>query len=131
MCGIKESGLDLGQREDLSKIPNALTIAYDELILYVAQALTKKVANMVNIPKLSDPLPIILSGGTATPRGFTERFTQALRDEHFPLEGTRVRLAKDPFGSVARGAMIAAQAGEEWHKEESSRATSEEPKGWS
>ena len=112
VCSIKEKGLDLTQSDGLSKIPSALGIAYDELIHSVAATLTKQVGKMMNIPKLAEPLPVVLSGGTATPRGFTERFKQALRSENFPLEIARVKLAEDPFGSVARGAMIAAQAGE-------------------
>ena len=111
VCSIKEKGLDLTQSDGLSKIPSALGIAYDELIHSVAATLTKQVGKMMNIPRLAEPLPVVLSGGTATPRGFTERFKQALRSENFPLEIARVKLAEDPFGSVARGAMIAAQAG--------------------
>ena len=127
VCSIKEKGLDLTQSDDLSKIPSALGIAYDELIHSVAATLTKQVGKMVNIPKLGEPLPVVLSGGTATPRGFTERFKQALRSENFPLKIARVKLAEDPFGSVARGAMIAAQAGEgvQDGSEASSAATEE------
>ncbi len=115
VCSIKEEGLDLTQSDTVSKIPSALGIAYDELINSVAATLTKQVEKMVNIPKLGEPVPVVLSGGTATPRGFTERFTQALRAADFPLEIARVKLAKDPFGSVAHGAMIAAQVGQEFH----------------
>ena len=112
VCSIKEEGLDLTQSNGLSKIQSALGIAYDELITSVAATLTKQVEKMINIPKLGQPVPVVLSGGTATPRGFTELFTQALRAEHFPLEIARVKLANDPFGSVARGAIIAAQVDE-------------------
>jgi hypothetical protein len=134
VCAIKEDGLDLTRTEGLSRIENALVIAYDELIQSVAVAVTREVGKMMNIPKLSEALPVIISGGTATPRGFTERFKKALADEKFPLEIARVKLAKDPFGSVARGAMIAAQVGEGFQKEaaESSSAASSEDRGdWS
>ena len=129
VCSIKEKGLDLTQSDGLSKIPSALGIAYDELIHSVAATLTKQVGKMVNIPKPGEPLPVVLSGGTATPRGFTERFKQALRSENFPLKIARVKLAEDPFGSVARGAMIAAQVGKGVQdKSEASSAATEERK---
>ena len=127
VCSIKEEGLDLTQSDGLSKIPSALGIAYDELIHSVAGTLTKQVGKEMNIPKLDEPLSVVLSGGTATPRGFTERFTQALRSENFPLKIAQVKLAKDPFGSVARGTMIAAQVGERLRGEaEASSVATEE-----
>ena len=126
VCALKEEGLDLTQTEGLSKVSSALVIAYDELIQDVAATVTKEVGKMVNIPKLKEPLPVILSGGTATPRGFTERFKSALGNEKFPLEIARVKLAKDPFGSVAQGALIAAQSGGgDQRTEASSNAASE------
>ncbi len=97
----------------------------------MAVTLTKEVGKMINIPKLSEPLPVILSGGTATPRGFTERFKAALGTQKFPLEIARVKLADDPFGSVARGAMTAAQVGEGFQNEDAaSGAASGETSDW-
>ena len=110
VCAVKEEGLDLTRSESMGKIENALAIAYDDLVGYVARVLTKEVGKMVNMPKLSEPLPVVIAGGTATPRGFTERFKQALKTQDFPLEIARVRLAQDTFGAVARGALVAAQA---------------------
>jgi hypothetical protein len=109
VCSIKEQGLDLSDPDNLPGIQNALAIAYLELISYVAHTLTKEVQKMVKIPRSAGAIPIILSGGTATPRRFADRMMDALRAEKFPLEITRVRLATDPFGSVAQGALIAAQ----------------------
>lgn len=132
VCSVKEAGIDLSVQEHSSKIANALAIAYDELIGYVARALTKQIGGMISVPHLAEPLPMIVSGGTATPRGFTERFTRALRAEHFPLEIARVKLAKDPFGSVAQGAMIAAQVQEGFASEEEPEgAAADDSKDWS
>ncbi|MFQ5840853.1 MAG: hypothetical protein ACE5I8_00335 [Thermodesulfobacteriota bacterium] len=112
ICSIKESTLDLSKREELSKIDNALSICYDKLISYVLDYVSKEIAKTVRIPRLPEPLPIILAGGTASPRGFAERFTQALRENNFPLGIGEVKMAKNPFICVATGALIVSQADE-------------------
>jgi len=126
VCSVKESGLDLTDPDSLSKIPNALAIAYEELINYFAETLTQQVGKMIKMPRSADPIHVILSGGTATPRGFTDRLTEALKVQHFPLDIARVRLARDPFGSVARGAMMAAQLKEGFRNEQASQRASDE-----
>jgi hypothetical protein len=129
VCSIKESGLDLTDPDSLSRIPSALAIAYDELIDYFAATLTREVGKMMRVPRSTEPFPVVLSGGTATPRGFADRLMEALKSHKFPLEITRVRLARDPFGSVARGAMIAAQLKEGWRSEKAAQQISEERSG--
>jgi hypothetical protein len=126
VCSIKEQGLDLSDPDTLPGIPNALAIAYLELIGYVARTLTKEVEKMVKIPRNAEAIPVVIAGGTATPRRFADRLTDALRAEKFPLEITRVRLARDPFGCVARGAMIAAQLKEGWRNEQIAQVSPEE-----
>jgi len=110
VCAIKESSLDLSKREGLSKIENALSICYDKLIEYVLGSLRNEMAKAIRAPRLLEPIPIILTGGTASPQGFADRFTQALHEGGFPLEIGRVEVAKDPLSSVAMGALIAAEA---------------------
>ena len=110
ICTIKESTLDLSKGAGLSKIDFALSVCYDKLIGYVIENLKKEIAKTIKIPRLPEPLTIILGGGTASPRGFVERFTQGLRESDFPLEIGEVRMAKDPFNCVAIGGLVAAQA---------------------
>ncbi len=112
ICSIKESSLDLSKGEGLSKIESALSICYDKLIGYVIDKLKTEIVKTIKIPRLPEPIPIILGGGTASPKGFAERFTQALRESNFPLEVGEVRMAKDPFSCVALGALVAAEAEE-------------------
>ncbi len=112
ICAIKESSLDLSKGEGLSKIESALSICYDKVIGYVIDKLKTEIVKTIKIPQLPEPIPIILGGGTASPKGFAERFTQALREINFPLEVGEVRMAKDPFSCVALGALVAAEAEE-------------------
>ena len=58
--------------------------------------------------KFRRPLPIVLSGGTAKPRGFRELFEKTLRTRPLPIEVSEIRMARDPLTATARGALIAA-----------------------
>jgi hypothetical protein len=117
ICSIKESTLDLSKGSEPSKIEFALSVCYDKLIAYVLENLRKEVAKTIKMPRLPEPVTIILGGGAASPKGFAERFTQALRDSSFPLEVGEVKMAKDPLSCVALGALVVAQAEEAGKKE--------------
>jgi hypothetical protein len=112
VCSIKEAVLDLTKSEGLSKIEVALSICYDKLISYVLENVRSEFVKRVKMPVGSDPLPIVLGGGTASPKGFLDRFTEALRRIDLPLEIGPVRMARDPLSCVATGALVAAQAEE-------------------
>ena len=110
VCAIKEASLNLTQSEADTEVLNALSIAYDQFIEYVAERVNREVSKMMNIPQTTGgAIPIVLSGGTVAPKGFAERFKKALKQLDFPLDLANVRVAKDPFGSVANGALTAAQ----------------------
>jgi hypothetical protein len=64
-----------------------------------------------NLPKLIRPIPMVLSGGTAAPKGFKERFETALRASDFPIALSEIRMAADPLTTTAKGALVAALAG--------------------
>jgi len=49
----------------------------------------------------------VLSGGTAMPPGFQERFEKALRASDFPIELSEIRTAADPLHSTAKGTLVA------------------------
>jgi len=52
----------------------------------------------------------VLSGGTALPTGFRDRFEKALLEADMPIATTDIRLATDPLHTSAKGALIAALA---------------------
>ncbi|PYT28501.1 MAG: hypothetical protein DMG57_14525 [Acidobacteria bacterium] len=61
-----------------------------------------------HLPKLKQPVPLVLSGGTAMPAGFKDRFEKALRATDFPIELSEVCMASDPLHSTAKGTLVAA-----------------------
>ena len=78
------------------------------MIQSLVAALRKAFEGARNLPKLTRPVPLLLSGGTAAPKGFRERFETVLRANDFPLQVSEVRMAADPLTSTAKGALVAA-----------------------
>jgi hypothetical protein len=90
------------------RVQNALEVYYDDVILTLANALRSTISSTQRLPKLDQSVPIVLSGGTAIPKGFLKRFTTALRTEDFPIKISEIRMSEDPLNSTARGALMAA-----------------------
>jgi len=53
---------------------------------------------------------VVLSGGTALPAGFRDRFEKILKEADLPIAASEIRMAADPLHSSARGALVAALA---------------------
>ncbi len=92
------------------RVQNALTVYHDDVIQTMANTLRAKIASAQRLPKLNRPVPVVLSGGTAMPKGFLDRFAETLRGKDFPVRISEVKLATDPLNSTARGALMAALA---------------------
>jgi hypothetical protein len=90
------------------RIQNALTVYYTEMITTLADTLRSQISSSQRLPKLEHSVPLVLSGGTAIPGGFLEKFTAALRTGEFPVGLSEVRVSPDPLNSTARGALMAA-----------------------
>lgn len=104
---IKENQFDLLAKPK-NGIEDALQIYYDDLIRTLIQSMKDSIEKTSKIPKVDTPIPIVLSGGTAKPNGFKERFEQCLGEVDFPIEISKIRMAKDPLNATAKGALIAA-----------------------
>jgi hypothetical protein len=83
-------------------------IYYEDLVLSLSEALRQAISRAEKLPKSDRPIPIVLSGGTAKPRGFKELFDKALKSKPLPIEIGQLRMASDPLTATARGALIAA-----------------------
>lgn len=105
----KEESLDLS-RQPKDKVTSALHIYYDEVVKALVNKLREEFENSRQLPKLDRAMPIVLSGGTAKPRGFREKFEAAIKKDGFPLQISDVRMASDPLTATARGCYIAAMS---------------------
>ncbi len=93
-----------------NQLEQVLTVYYDEMIQSLVQGIKQAFASSRNLPKSGRPLPIVLSGGTALPEGFRDRFEKILREAEVPIPTTEIRMAADPLHTSAKGALIAALA---------------------
>ncbi len=91
-----------------NKVYHALSVYYDDLIQTLVKAMREAFSNAAHLPKLKNPVPLVLSGGTAMPQGFQERFEKSLRASEFPIALSEIRMATDPLHSTAKGTLVAA-----------------------
>jgi hypothetical protein len=94
-----------------SKLQEVLSVYYDDMIDALVGSLKNAFESARNLPKLIRPMPLVLSGGTAAPHGFKERFETKLRASDFPVALSEVRMAADPLTTTAKGALVAALSG--------------------
>lgn len=105
--GIKEEGLDLSAMPK-NKIELALQIYYTDLIKELVKSLEKVISSSDRIPKIADPLPLVISGGTVSPKGFREKFEADLRSIRLPFEISKIIIPQDPTNTTAKGALVMA-----------------------
>ena len=90
------------------KLQQVLNVYYDDMIQSLVDGLRSAFQSAVNVPKTSKPIPLVLSGGTAMPKGFRDRFEKILRESAFPIELSEIRMAAEPLTTTAKGALVAA-----------------------
>src|SRR5262249_25788209 len=93
-----------------TKLQQVLSVYYDDMIQALVAGMRNAFQTARNLPKLSKPIPMVLSGGTALPKGFKERFESILRTSDFPIELSRIRMAADPLTATAKGALVSAMS---------------------
>jgi hypothetical protein len=91
-----------------SKLQQVLSVYYEDMIQSLVAELRNAFSGARNLPKLSRPIPLVLSGGSAMPKGFRDRFETVLRSSDFPIEVSEIRMAADPLTTTAKGALVAA-----------------------
>ena len=110
VCAEKEGGFEIDMDAEFDRVKGALTIYYDALMTYVIENLKRELAK-ITLPKMD--FPVVLAGGTTLPDGFLRLFRQKLKAATLQIEISKIRLAKDPLYSIARGCQIAGRAQEE------------------
>jgi len=92
------------------KLLQVLGVYYDEMIQSLVTGIQQAFSNSRNLPKQKRPLPVVLSGGTALPEGFRERFEKIFKAANLPIPTADIRMASDPLHTSAKGALVAALA---------------------
>ncbi|MFT4883766.1 MAG: hypothetical protein ACI8U4_001279 [Natronomonas sp.] len=110
VTSIKEDDFRLDFTTDAGGVEGALSIYYDNLLDYVIE----NVAQEVNEEDVEEGLdiPVVVTGGTASPPGFEKLFEERLDKADIPFSISDVRKADEPLFSVARGALVASRTEE-------------------
>ena len=104
---IKETpGVNL--MEPRSREEEAIVLYYRNLIEYVLNNLGHRFSLVQDVPRFTDPVQIVVAGGSSMVGGFAEVFAEELRKVDLPLDVSGVRRAQEPLTSVVRGCLIAA-----------------------
>jgi len=88
------------------KTQQVIGVYYDDMIRSLVTALKEAFARTKNVPKFSRPVPMVLSGGTALPPGFRDRFEKLLWEQDFPIGVSEIRMAQNPLHTTAKGALV-------------------------
>jgi len=104
---IKEDELNLSI-EPRNRIEIGLNVYYEDLFSTLVQSMHQAFGTSDRIPKLSKPIPIVLSGGTVLPKGSREKFKKALDKIRFPMKISDIMVAKRPLLATANGALVMA-----------------------
>lgn len=92
------------------KLQQVLTVYYDDMIKSVVTGLRDAFASTRNVPRISQKVPVVIAGGTASPSGFRVRFEKAILEAGLPIGISEVRLSEAPLNATAKGALVAALA---------------------
>ncbi|WP_435099134.1 hypothetical protein [Halarchaeum sp. P4] len=117
VTSTKEEDFRLDFTSDVGGVEGALGIYYENLLDYVVENVVKEV-DEEDVEEGLD-VPVVVTGGTASPDGFEALFRERLREADLPFSVSGVQRASEPLYSVARGALVAARS------EEGSQAESE------
>lgn len=111
MCDVKESSDSfsaIGSSDDAEVF--ALQSAYRSLVRYVVNNWSDKmIADESQLPRVEDPLPVVVSGGTTMVDGFLKILSGEVGSKDWPLPMGEVMVADNPFFTVSNGCYISAR----------------------
>ncbi len=107
---IKEGDVNLMAPRNREE--EAVVLYYRNLISYVLQNLKQRFQLARDVPQFTEPVEVVVAGGTSLVGGFVEVFAEELQKIDFPLQVAGVRRAEDALSSVTRGCLIAAALNE-------------------
>jgi len=110
---------NIGYENPNNPIISAVSLYYVRLIDYTIEHMIRRLNQAGDLPKFTQPIPIIAAGGTSRAKGFVNKFKERLEwfndpetsplTDQLPFEIKEIRLAEDPLRAVARGCLLASQ----------------------
>lgn len=90
------------------RVHQVISVYYEDVLQTLVRSLREAFDRAGNLPRFTRPIPLVLSGGTAMPPGFRDRFEKLLQEQEFPFRVSEVRLATSPLHATAKGALACA-----------------------
>ena len=87
------------------KTHQVISVYYEDVLQTLVMALKEAMSHAGNLAQFDRSIPLVLSGGTAMPAGFRDRFAKLLEQQNMPLKISDVRMAADPLNATAKGAL--------------------------
>ena len=91
-----------------SSIERALSVYYADVIETAVPALQSAMVQSKKLPRFTAPMPIVCAGGTTMAGSFLAKLKSVIAETEFPIRIGEVYLAKDPFNTTAKGALVGA-----------------------
>ncbi len=108
---VKEEDFAMDFETATGDIQGALAIYHDAHMEYVIDHIADQIVE-ADLEEDLD-LPVVLAGGTSSPKGFSQHFKDKLREADLPFDISTVRRAQNPLTSNAKGALVASITEEE------------------
>lgn len=104
----KENGTFVVGQESDNPILSSVSSYYVRLVNYTVDCLSARLSRSKDLPKFTEAIPVVVSGGTSRAQGFVDAFRNRMTQADFPVQIKEVRHAKDPLRAVARGCLMSA-----------------------
>jgi hypothetical protein len=91
-----------------TSIERALSVYYADVIETAVAALQNAMVQSRKLPRFTGPIPIVCAGGTTMAGSFLTKLKSVIARTELPVAISDVYLAKDPFNTTAKGALVGA-----------------------
>jgi intein/homing endonuclease len=114
VTNIKEKYMQLSgnvtvKNKKTKRVLEALFYYHKALIEYTVKKIVKEFEDKVDI-EIDESIPIVISGGTTLPEGFTSLFKTIIASHELPFEVSEIRRSKNPLTCVANGLLVRTMA---------------------
>jgi len=99
--------------DKMDRVDQAIALHYQILIERVCQGIVSGFEDNIDKARIEEAIPIVIAGGTASPKGFGEYFKKVMGTQQLPFEVSEIRILDKPLYAVAEGCLLAAEMAEE------------------
>ena len=103
---IKETNLDFTKIDYSDMVMAGLDIHYGDLLKNILNNFSKKFSEASE--SYEYPIEIVVTGGTAKPKGFINKFKEVVKEVDLPFELKGIRLSSDMLNTVSKGCLLRA-----------------------